>query len=577
MPNINYDLNTQKPASTNSILNEKPIVKKTETTLTGYLATSMNGGMIKPIYFKQVMAGEKIKEMKLRINVKMLTPRTPSFQKLKLVLKTFFVPNKRIWTNADKFEAQKGGATQIKIKEIPNLGNAQLPIFLRGQDNTNVAYTDTDLWRDSYTSSYLPRYLTSMISERYNEQHTWPKVSVLPLRGFKAIYNDMLRNKEYDEPLEEYFDDGVSGDEIQSYFMYNNDNAKKLKKLLIRGKAQDSYYTNMRTELQGEYTTEPGLTDRANALSTLTEWEKRIAEVRSQAENAQRNDWDIVAEIRGAEKLNENIPLLLSMQEIPLNYSMVTQTTYNTNEEVEEEYQALGTQGAYSYTETEKSVVLYFDCKQSGYIHCIAQVTADNVYSTGFDRLELNTKYDDIYTPDKKEIKDDVLYSIEKNGTMINSTTDLTKIDGYKRKFSEYFKMPNLISGDMTNNRYFMTERKDDGTNTENFKEKVTDTMLLTNGSYSFFQDSDRWYKFNDNDYFYSHEKMQWLDYTDILLNKNSAVAQPIEEINDYDNNYFITRIKGQNQIFMVGMASALVDLPIDETIKMNFTKWGEE
>ena len=577
MPSINYDLNTQKPASTNSILNEKPIVKKTETTLTGYLATSMNGGMIKPIYFKQVMAGEKIKDMKIRMNVKMLTPKTPSFQKLKLVLKTFFVPNKRVWTNADKFEAQKGGATQVKIKEIPNLGTAQLPIFLRGQGNTNVAYTDTDLWRDSYASSYLPRYLTSMIAERYNEQITWPKVSVLPLRGFKAIYNDMLRNKEYDEPLEEYFDDGVSGEEIHSYFMYNNDNAKKLKKLILRGRAQDSYYTNYRTELQGEYTTQPELSERTNALSTLTEWEKRIAEVRSQAENAQRNDWDIVAEIRGAEKINENIPLLLSTQEIPLNYSMVTQTTYNTNQEVEEEYQALGTQGAYSYTETEKSVVLYFECKQSGYIHVIAQVTADNVYSTGFDRLELNTNYDDIYTPDKKEIKDDVLYSIEKNGTMINSTTDLTKIDGYKRKFSEYFKMPNLISGDMTNNRYFMTEKIDDGTNTDNYKEKVTDTMLLTNGSYSFFQDSDRWMKFSDNDYFFSHEKCPWLDYTDMLIQKNSAVLQKIEEIPDYETNYFITNIKGQNQIFMVGMASALVDLPIDETIKMNFTKWGEE
>ena len=47
------------------------------------------------------------------------------------------------------------------------------------------------------------------------------------------------------------------------------------------------------------------------------------------------------------------------------------------------------------------------------------------------------------------------------------------------------------------------------------------------------------------------------------------------EEANSKGSNTI--RIKGQNQIFFIGMASCLCDLPIDENIRKNYTTWGEK
>ena len=217
-------LNEQKAPTTNQISNNKPDIIKNMNVLQGYIANSMNGGMIKPIAWLPIMAGTNAADYRLRLNIKMLTPKTPVYQKLKLVLKTFYVPNSRVWKNAEKFTAQKGGATENKIKEVPNSSGLEMyhiNYYGDKQDEIlNVIMTDTDLWRDSWVSTYIPRYQTGAINLGTGNSAITklPKFNILGLSGFIAIYNDRLRNKEYDKKLEEH--DGDSGLDLDILYRY---------------------------------------------------------------------------------------------------------------------------------------------------------------------------------------------------------------------------------------------------------------------------------------------------------------------------------------------------------------------
>ena len=53
-------LNEQTPAGKNSISSKKPAVFQSANYMDGYFSGSCNGGMLRPVTFKKVMAGEKI-------------------------------------------------------------------------------------------------------------------------------------------------------------------------------------------------------------------------------------------------------------------------------------------------------------------------------------------------------------------------------------------------------------------------------------------------------------------------------------------------------------------------------------
>lgn len=552
-------LNEQTTATKNQITSEKPSIIKNSNVLQGYFANSINGGHIKPITYKYVMAGEKHMEYRLQASIKMLTPLTPCYQRLKAVFKAYFVPNSRVWESAERFLSQKGGSTDGKIKKIPNIGGKDVPKFTTGLNDKqrNLTLFETDIWRDSWANCYIPKYLTG-----YNGADTkkFPEYSILPFRGFIAIYNDFERNKEYDSKLNEYKTDTVTESEMKQIF-YRNDGLQ-LDNYIIRGKRQNSYYTDYRTELLGEETTEPSATN--GQLIELTEWEKKVAELRSQAENAQANDWDIIAKIRGSKKLSEGKVQLLGTKTIGLNYQAITQNAYNANNTLKKEYQTMGTQGAYSYTEVDVPLYQMVEFNEEGYIHILMQVTADTVFETGFERTGLNIDYDSIYRPDLKDLKHDVLYQIEKDGSR-SIMDNLKAVDGFKRKFSEYFKLPQPIGGDMTTGGAYemKTTRPNNITGTDEA------TRIEPNRTFQFFEIDDRY----TNRY---AKKQIWKDYTDEQINKNLAIMQE-EEATNSGLGYDIIRIKGQNQVFFVGMASCICDLPIDENIRKNYTTWGEE
>ena len=566
------DIQKQKPWTVSQIESEKPNAPRTKSVLSGYIAGSMNGGHNKVITWKKVMAGEKHYQYNLKLNMQMLTPLTPAYQNLKCTIRTYFVPNSRVWNNAEKYTAQKGGSAENKIKEIPNLKGKQIPNITDTQEMDYYNLTDTSDWRDAFISSYIPRVGVKWLSgadEMTAGNVILPSINALPLRGRVAIYNDYERNKEYDPEEQEYKTDTVSQQEWDSYLPTK---PQKRKFQQMRAKREDNYYTNYRTEYQGFESELPTPNDNSSFIE-WAQWEGKIAEARAQAENAQKNDWEIIAEIRGSKLLTEGKVQLIGKKTFNINYSAITQNTYNTNEDIQKEFQVMGKQGAYSYTEVNIPLYAAMEFVEEGFIHVIATVSADTVFESGIDRNLLNCTPLDEYRPDLEGEKFDVIYEIENGTNYTNNLVADNKVLGYKRKFSELFKLPNVVQGDMTTSDILITKQGQDVEVLE-----VGNERILTNNTYQFFEE-DRWDYEGEielPDHTESTKRI-WKDYTDLLINKNQAIKNSIEKTYDINEaEYEELVIKGQNQIFFVGVCNLLADLPVNESVKSNYQKWGE-
>lgn len=95
---------------------------------------------------------------------------------------------------------------------------------------------------------------------------------------------------------------------------------------------------------------------------------------------------------------------------------------------------------------------------EPGRVHLIAWVWAESVFEKAIDRRWLNVNALDEYRPDLVEQKEDVIYECEygamKNGYEYTQEY-YKKIRGFKRRFNEYFKLPNTLAGDIMTDDYF--------------------------------------------------------------------------------------------------------------------------
>lgn len=560
------DKQKQIPATVSQIRNEKPSAPRTEAVLTGNIANSMNGGHNRTIQIKQVMAGERHKEMRVKLKISTLTPLTPAYQNLKCTIRSYFVPNSRVWVNAEKFTAQRGGTTEEKITQVPNCIGKIIPKIYNPEENFASSLCHTSAWKNAWISSYIPR-IGEPATDILTREWEMPDFNALILRGKVAIWNDFERNKELDTEEIEYNDDTVSQEEWESYLPIDINRTYFINS---RARKDNSYYTDYRTDYQGFFEASPNTTTEIGINSSnfvkWADWEAKIAEARSQAENVQKNDWEIISEIRGSKLLTEGKTQLIGKKTFNLNYSAITQSTYNTNSQVQEEFQVMGKQGAYSYTEVELPVYAGMVFNEEGYVHIIATVTADTVYESGFDRLDMNVNALDQYRPDLQGEKFDILKTIE-----MGTIGSVSPVIGYKRKFSEYFKMRNTISGDMTTLPYYEYTLQDYvNNNSLNMGEQV-----ITQYSYQFYELSSILHINQDGSYIF---KKNWKDYTDLQLNKNQAIQNVILQTMITPENGIFTSpiIKGQSQIYLVGQSYCMADLPINNEIAPNYTQWGE-
>lgn len=567
--------NQQSAATLNQIDNTKPNIPKTEATLSGNVNGSFNGGINHIFSWKRVMAGERHKEMRAKINFQMLTPLTPTFQKLRARIETHFVPDSRVWTEAEAFTAQRGGSTTTKPKKMPNTEGKLLPVVIvNGTSVTNLQ--NTAAWRDSYISAFYPRqgqagtwYGPDDYKNENINPRTMPPANILVLRAVRAIQNDFWRNKEYDPEQEEFKGTEVSDREWNSYLpdqaATDGVHIQNLELTINRARKNNSYYTNYRTELQGEDTPLPSAVNEGASLLDWMAWEHKADLIRQETLDSQLNTWDIISRIRGSKKLTEGKVQLIGVKEFDINYSAVTQNTYNNNEQVADEFRVMGKQGAYSYTFINVPIYAGFEAVEEGTIIISVHVYADSLFESGWERTLLNINTEDQYRPELKDLKEDVIYKIESGTEYLSSVTtekvDWKEIYGFKRRFSELFKLPNVLQGDMCTEGYYNYGEID----------IASETLLESNGTYQFALKSiERYYDKAADETFLLDI---WKDYTDILINKNLAIPQTAYF--DADTLKFIC-LRGQNQIFYGGEMELKALLPIDQDIVDNFTEYGE-
>ena len=546
----------------NPVKSTKPSIPTSASTLNGYIAGSMNAGHNRTIKCIPIMAGQKIYQYAPMLRISLLTPKTPAYQKLKGKLSLFFVPNSRVMKDWENFEAQIKNETETTIKEEPNFGGKRIPTVLQNEQNNHVTLLmNTTAWRDCWLASYIPRVGRFIADNGTNaKEFKMPKYSALPARGMIAIYNDFLRNKEYDEKITEYNGNTVSDVEWNSYLP--NEYGLKSDTSNMRARRSENYFTDYRTQYQGfnedhaDAQEAPDLTNLNNNLVTWASWEAKIAEARSQAESANDNAWERIAEIRGSQTAYQGKVQKISEKIFDINYSAITQNAYNANQNIEEQFQVMGKQGAYSYTEIMVPLLAGWEAIESGHLHVIFNVYSENAFENGFERQWLNVNALDKYRPDLKDDKLDVLWAIESDGN-----ANQTETTGFKRKFNEYFKLPNCIFGDATNNNYFQL-LNDNGEYTNN-------GQVITQKTYTFFeQDRESYQKPNG----YVVYKKIWKDYSDLMLNKNQAILNDIYQESTEEGII----IQGQHQIFFVGEDYMACELPIDSAIAENYTKYGE-
>lgn len=570
--------NQQTPATVNQISQEKPRIERTFATLEGTLGGSFNAGHHRTVAWFRLMPGQRVKEYKHNLKIKLLTPLSPAYQPLYCVADSFFVPDSRVYENSEEFVAQNGGTSKVKIAKKPTLAGKKIPFIVGSRQEELWSLTETTGWRDTFISSYIPRV---GYHEYYNDQDvqswgglTMPDYDATLLRGKVAIWNDYRRNKQYEPERQEFKGQEVSDLEWQNYLP---DETEKYVENSMRARRNNSYYMDYRLDAQGFETDLPELFNTAPDARSLVSWasiEAMVAEVRAQSENAEKNTWEVLHELYGtARKLSEGKTQHIGHFVFPLNYASVTQNAYSVGSPTEPKYQVMGQQGAYSYTEIEIPCFAGYEAIEGGWVHVELTVSAATVFERAFERTAMNVKWDDEFRPDLKNQKLDTLNflevetSIGANGLIGGENQAI----GFKRKWSEYFKLPTVVFGDMTTADIEQIEYDETGV-------IYSDEQIITQSTHQFYEENAIGIK-SLNTAGNPEENLIWkkyyLDYSDLLVNKNQAILNEISLI-EYGQGLEEYVIKGQNQIFYEGTHTLITDLPMPEDIKNNFTKWGE-
>lgn len=146
--------------------------------------TTFNAGKLVPIYCKQVLPGQT-SEIDLNTFVRLATPVTPTMDNLILDLYAFFVPNRFLWDNFEKFLGANpdGSWTQQQT---------YVPPKLYAQSNVNTTFGVDDL--GSYLGLYPANVRIPYASATLDQTDlTKFAPTALPIRAYCKIWNDWFR------------------------------------------------------------------------------------------------------------------------------------------------------------------------------------------------------------------------------------------------------------------------------------------------------------------------------------------------------------------------------------------------
>lgn len=194
--------------------------------------TTFNSGYLVPFYVDEVLPGDSFK-LTATLFARLATPIVPFMDNLYLETFFFFVPNRLVWDNWQKFNGEQKNPSDSTDFLIPTVSG------------TNVQ--NQTLW--DYFG--LPTNVNKVL-----------KVNALPFRAYNLIFNEWFRDENLQESLEVPTGDGP--DNLSDY------------NLIRRGKRHD-YFTSCLPWPQKGPGVEISIGGSANVTGSLTSWPGSIS------------------------------------------------------------------------------------------------------------------------------------------------------------------------------------------------------------------------------------------------------------------------------------------------------------
>lgn len=166
--------------------------------------TTFNAGYLVPIYVEEVLPGDSFR-LRMTAFCRTSTPLVPFMDNLEFESFFFFVPNRLVWDNFQRFMGEQISPTDSTSFLLP--------------------YVELD------PGSYAPGSVADYFGLTVNNSGNTLKVSALPFRAYNLIWNEWFRHESLQTKVPEYKGDGP---DIAGAGIYE---------LLKRGKRHD-YFTS---------------------------------------------------------------------------------------------------------------------------------------------------------------------------------------------------------------------------------------------------------------------------------------------------------------------------------------------
>lgn len=194
--------------------------------------TTFNSGFLVPFYVDEVLPGDSFK-LTATLFARLATPIVPFMDNLYLETFFFFVPNRLVWDNWQKFNGEQKNPTDSTDFLIPTVSGTNVP--------------NQTLW--DYFG--LPTNVNKAL-----------KVNALPFRAYNLIFNEWFRDENLQESLKVPTGDGP--DNLSDY------------DVVRRGKRHD-YFTSCLPWPQKGPGVEISIGGSANVSGSLTSWPGSIS------------------------------------------------------------------------------------------------------------------------------------------------------------------------------------------------------------------------------------------------------------------------------------------------------------
>lgn len=202
------------------------------------------------------------------------------------------------------------------------------------------------------------------------------------------------------------------------------------------GQTRKGYLTNIKKSVA--FGSSDATSQEIEIKDEHLDWQARFQDEKQRADNRNKNDWDIIAEMGGTQPVKTDRVEYLGQVDYEMNWQQITQSAPEFDGS-----SPLGTTGSFSFTKATGTLFSHKKFLQHGFIHILVNVNIDNYYENGSPKEVLKTNVQDIYRPGlaKKEIQ------LLKKQEISNNTATDTGSAAYQPAWAEYKRLPSFVSG----------------------------------------------------------------------------------------------------------------------------------